>query len=116
GMLIGIMLLALPPLVPPATVLSPFVYSFNVSGALQEAGSIDQSTSPYWWVNSGGTLLMQSGVGETMQGDDPATDKWHQLYAKSNPVDTDTGAHPQNLFRLVTRSMWENVQEQAQFF
>src|SRR6185369_3143386 len=42
-------------------------YSFNVDGVLQETGSMSQSTSPYWWVNSGGELVIVDQKGETMQ-------------------------------------------------
>jgi hypothetical protein len=40
---------------------------------------------------------------------------WHKKYNKNNPKDTDKGAHPQNLFRLVTRSQWENLSQQVYF-
>lgn len=99
-----------------AVVSSPFVYTFNVSGLLNEASPMDSSSSPYWWVNSGGQLVLSSGYGSTMQGDIPAGDRWHDIYSKNNPGDTDNGSHPQNLFRLVTRSKWSNVEEQASFY
>lgn len=102
--------------VPAATVTSPFVYSFNATGTLQEASSMDNSSSPYWWVNSGAKLEMKNGVGGTVAGNLLPDDKWRLLYAKNNPLDTDNGYHPQNIFRLVTRSMWGNARQQAQFY
>lgn len=99
-----------------ATVTSPFNYVFKVPGVLNEAGSMGESTSPYWWVNSGGELILTGGVGETMQGDAPALNRWRIAYAFSNPIDTDGGAHPQNLFRLITRSSWNDLEETAQFY
>lgn len=98
-----------------ALVASPFVYSFNSDGVLNEAGSMNQSTSPYWWVNSGGQLIIQGGFGSTMQGETPFSNYWRMQYALSNPIDTDGGAHPQNLFRLVSRSVWDQVRIEAQF-
>lgn len=100
----------------PAVIASPFVYSFNAAGVLNEADSMQNSTSPYWWLNSGGELILQSGIGETMQGEAPLLNRWRILYALSNPLDTDGGTHPQNLFRLVSKSVWNNVSEEAHFF
>lgn len=101
--------------VPARVVSSPFNYDFRVDGMLDEAGDIESSWSPYWWLNSGGHFYLSGGVGKTVQGNLPANDKWRLLYAKSNPRDTDNGYHPQNLFRLVLRSKWQNFQQQAYF-
>jgi hypothetical protein len=99
-----------------ADVGSSFTYYFNSSGSLNETGLMSESSSPYWWVNSGGMLLINGTVGQTMQGTAPLTNLWRTLYAISNPTDTDGGTHPQNLFRLVTKSSWQNVQQEAQFY
>lgn len=40
----------------------------------------------------------------TVQGELAADDPWRAAYARSNPRDTDEGAHPQNIFRLLTRA------------
>ncbi|KKU77362.1 MAG: hypothetical protein UY04_C0059G0004 [Parcubacteria group bacterium GW2011_GWA2_47_7] len=100
----------------PIVVTSPFFYTFNSAGILNEAGTMGNSTSPYWWLNSGGQLVMQNGIGETLQGDVSPLNRWRLLYALSNPVDTDGGRHPQNLFRLVSKSTWENVSQEAHFY
>lgn len=92
-----------------AYAILPFIYSFNAPGILQEAGSMEESTSPYWWVNSGGQLVIGDGLGKTMQGDAPLLNKWRLLYSLTNPVDTDAGTHPQNIFRLVSRSSWADA-------
>lgn len=99
-----------------APVPSPFIYVFNVPGILQETGAMDESGSPYWWLNSGGKLIIHGGFGETIQGEDAPGDKWRTLYGQNNPDDTDGGLHPQNLLRLVTRSRWDNVSEQMLFY
>ncbi|MBI4094038.1 hypothetical protein HY417_03675 [Candidatus Kaiserbacteria bacterium] len=98
-----------------AVVTSPYVYSFNSDGALEESARMNESSSSYWWVNSGGRLLMGGGLGSTMLGNAPLLDRWRIAYSLSNPLDTDGGQHPQNLFRLVSRSMWQNVRVSAQF-
>jgi hypothetical protein len=100
--------------VAPATVPSPFYYSFNVPGSLEEAASMASSTSPYWWLSSGGRLVLD-GTGDTLHDELPANDYWRLLYAANNPQDTDQGYHPQNLFRLVTRSRWRDFRQQVYF-
>ena len=97
-----------------APVASPFRYSFNSTGVLEEAGSMDASWSPYWWLNSGGFFHLH-GRGETSQGELPSDEPWRLLYAASNPVDTDDGYHPQNVFRMVTRSRWGAFRQQVYF-
>jgi hypothetical protein len=100
---------------PAATVSSPFLYTFNATGKLVETGSISLSSSPYFWLNSGAYMPIADGVGGTVQGTLPASDPWRLIYAGSNPADTDNGYRPQNIFRLVTRSAWSNVREEAYF-
>lgn len=98
-----------------ALVDSPFKYNFYVSDVLEEIGSLLNSSSPYWWVNSGGQLVMKDGRGMTMQGNAPVGSKWRTLYAISSNTDTDGGLHPQNLFRLVGRSKWKDFTQQIYF-
>ena len=98
-----------------SAVKSPFEYNFNVDGTLEEAGTIYESTNPYWWLDSGGMMIIHSGIGSTAQGSLPAENKWRMLYASSNPVDTDNGVRPQNIFRLLTRSYWHNFRQEMYF-
>jgi hypothetical protein len=100
---------------PPAEVGDRFQYSFAVDGTLHEAGSMAESTSPFWWLNSGGLLIIQDGAGYTVQGALPDADRWRKAYAASSPEDTDEGAHPQNLFRLISRSSWGDARVEATF-
>lgn len=100
--------------VPPAPVQSPFLYNFDVSGTLEEAASMGASSSPYWWLSSGAYFYF-GGTGETVHGSLPANDYWRLLYAANNPVDTDNGYHPQNIFRLVSRSKWASFRQQVYF-
>ncbi len=82
---------------------------------IEETGSISKSTSPDWWVNSGAYFIKEGGVGKTVQGELPLGHKWQIEYANSNPVDTDNGTHPQNIFRLFTRTKWQNLRQEAYF-
>lgn len=95
---------------------TPFTYSFAVDGVLHESGNEDETTSPYWWVNAGGMLLLTDGVGSTIQGRLSTFDRWRVRYSLSNPRDTDDGYHPQNLFRLISRSTWQNPRSEAEFY
>lgn len=93
----------------PAPSSAPFVYSFNADATLSEAGKSSQSTSPYWFLDSGGELIIANGIGQTVHGVLPLTNRWRLAYALDNPRDTDSGTHPQNIFRLVTKQSWEDA-------
>jgi hypothetical protein len=98
-----------------ASVGSSLLYTFSVDGALPEASEMGLTWSPYWWINSGAYLHLSDGRGKTQQGSLPSANPWRLLYASNNPTDTDNGYHPQNLFRLVSRSSWSNVSVESQF-
>jgi len=91
---------------------SSFHYSFTVSGILEESWRIENSSSPYFWLTSGARLLIANGIGSTISGALPVGDPWQQRYRANNPLDSDQGRHPQNLFRLLTRSRWGDAQQQ----
>ena len=94
---------------------SPYHYTFNTDGTLYEVGDEQKTTSPYWWLNSGAKLIISNGVGKTVQNELLSNEKWRLIYLNSNPLDTDDGYHPQNIFRLITRSKWQNAREIAYF-
>ncbi len=97
-------------------VTSPYLYNFNSPDSrLIEAMNDTTSTSPYWWLNSGGYMNIKDGKGSTVIGNLDQADKWRLLYSQNNPEDTDNGFHPQNIFRLLTRSKWQNAREEAYF-
>src|SRR4030042_2516042 len=91
------------------------IEKFRKSGYIDEAESMEKSSSADWWVNSGAKLRFKKGVGRTIQKNLSQSSKWRKLYAKTNSEDTDNGAHPQNIFRLITRSRWQNFSQQAYF-
>ena len=92
-----------------------FAASFATTGTVEEANTMSNSGSADWWVNSGGRLIAANGAGKTVQGSLPSNDPWRVAYAAANPVDTDGGHHPQNVFRLVTRGRWRNFRQEAFF-
>ncbi|MEK7510959.1 MAG: hypothetical protein AAB582_01880 [Patescibacteria group bacterium] len=100
----------------PALAAGTFAYDFSVNGTLNEVGALTESTSPYWWVNSGGFLTLTGGVSQTNQGALSATNVWRLAYLAANPTDTDNGYHPQNLFRLVTKGTWRSASVVSDFY
>lgn len=93
-----------------------FSDDFSGNAVLEETGSIDEaSTNDTWWLNSGGLAYYKNGVLSTIQGELTASSKWFGAYLSTNPTDTDGGTHPQNIFRLVLRTKWKNLEEQAYF-
>jgi hypothetical protein len=94
----------------------PLWYSFNGwEGELQEAGSMAESPSSYMWISSGAYFFQQDGIGSTVQFRLPESDRWREGYAGANPVDTDGGFHPQNIFRLVWKQQRQEVDHEAYF-
>ncbi len=89
--------------------------SFSTSLIIDESGSISGSTSSRWWVNSGGRFIINGSTAKTIFGDLPSSDNWYKEYLSSNPLDTDNGLHPQNIFRLVEREFWKNFSQEVYF-
>lgn len=87
----------------PSVVDGAWVYTFNEPGVLNETAESARSPSPYWWLNSGGRLDIKDDIGMTIHKALPRNDAWVWRYQRSNPVDTDDGRYPQNLFRLVSK-------------
>lgn len=98
-----------------AEVQDHFYYPFNNSGVLNEIGQMGNSMDPYFWLNSGAQLWITDNIGETIQGELTDNSPWRSIYRDSNPTDTDNGYHPQNIFRFVTRSKWQNMRQECHF-
>lgn len=99
---------------------TPSVFSFSGSGqtgksVLEEANPMKNSKSPVWWLNSGGIMNIYESEFSTNTGDLPKDSKWRKLYKENNSRDTEKGYQPQNIFRLVSRSQWENSTQQLYF-
>jgi hypothetical protein len=91
-----------------------FSDSFMREGLIVE-GKMDESSDPNWWVNSGAYLYLDGKVAKTIQGELPANDPRRISYSQENPGETDNGYHPQNIFRLVLRTKWQNYSQQVYF-
>ena len=89
--------------------------AFSQIGTLEEAGKMANSKSADWWLNSGGVMEIDNGLAQTNIGPLPENSSWRKLYAKTNARDTDKGFYPQNIFRLVTRGKWQNLDQQFYF-
>lgn len=92
-----------------------FWYAFNTTEVLEESFREGDSASPYWWLSSGGELLLGEGIGRTLQGAAYTDSRWRREYAADNPLDSGNGFYPQNLFRLVSRSTWQDADQRVRF-
>ncbi len=90
-------------------------YGLNANRIITEADSMSASADSDWWLSSGAYFYVNNGVGKSITGSLPSNDPWRILYNSTNPVDTDNGYHPQNIFRLVTKSSNQNESQQAYF-
>ena len=95
------------------TVQKPDVFDFN--DILEETGDMNATKSQNWWLNSGGQLSFDGMTAKTIQGELDSSNKWFGLYKNSTPVETDSGLHPQNIFRLVNKNNIQNYVQQAYF-
>lgn len=107
------------PYVPPTTTVTPGtstgLYGLSGDYTLQETGSMSEGSNSSWYLNSGAYFNISGGIGKTIAGTLPDSDRWRLLYNSSNPVDTDNGYRPQNIFRLVTKTKWRNITEEGYF-
>jgi hypothetical protein len=92
-----------------------FYEDFSRDLTLEESGKLSNSKNPSWWLSSGAFMYQEDGIGKTVQGDLAVGSKWQKKYASNNPDDTDDGLHPQNIFRLTTRSRWKDFTQEAYF-
>ena len=81
---------------------------------LEESGSPEYSDSDKWWLNSGGIVFISQDNYKTNFGK-VSFEKWLNAYKNNNPLDTDNGQHPQNIFRLVSRDIYLNSRQTATF-
>ncbi len=95
-----------------SSVINSFVSDFSV---IEESSSMSTSTNSKFWLNSGGRMTVSGDIAQTIQGDLGANDKWYVEYKRTNPGDTDSGIHPQNIFRLVTKTTWFDSTQEAYF-
>ncbi|HRY82117.1 MAG TPA: hypothetical protein P5232_00210 [Candidatus Moranbacteria bacterium] len=90
--------------------------SVNGGMMLEESGkTMKDSKNPDWWLNSGGIMNISANDFSTNLGKLPENSKWRKLYNKNNSRDTDQGYYPQNIFRLVSKSQWQNFSQEVYF-
>ncbi len=92
-----------------------FSYNFLNDATLRESETMTTSTSPYFWLNSGAYLKMYGARGHTNEGELGLNDRFRLYYSVDNPIDTDNGFHPQNIFRLITKEKWKNFRQEIYF-
>jgi len=90
----------------------PFWYDFHVPGSLAESATSEVSGSAYWWLASGGRLIIENGTGSTYLGNRPPNDVMRLRYQEQAPEVSDAGFHPQNVFQLFLRKWLTNVSEE----
>jgi len=95
--------------------LTMFRDEFSTPRVIEEIGQMEASGDKDWWLNSGAFLYIKNGTARTIFGKLRKENKWQKKYQDYNPLETDGGYRPQNIFRLVTRSKWQNFQQECYF-
>lgn len=88
----------------------------NKKRIINESNTMKSGKDVNWWLNSGGIMNVSQNEFSTNLGDLPESSKWRKLYKKNNSRDTDSGYHPQNIFRLVTKDKWKNFSQSVYFY
>ncbi|HLD18088.1 MAG TPA: hypothetical protein VJB99_03385 [Patescibacteria group bacterium] len=89
-----------------------FRYTFKKEGILLASSSMIESPSRFWWLSSGGALILKNGKGMTLHGEQEKNSRLQKRSALFNSEHSDGGFHPQNIFRLVTRNAWKNFSQE----
>lgn len=95
--------------------MARFSDAFAADVRIDETAALRDSSSPNWWVNSGGRLVTGNGIARTISGDLGDADAWKGKYRRANSRDTDAGLHPQNVFRLVQIGRWRDYSQEMYF-
>lgn len=92
-----------------------FIENFDEKFIVKEIGGMNHSNNLDWWLSSGAYFYSADGIGGTILGPLSKLDPRRLRFAISNPVDTDNGYYPQNIFRLVNRGQWQDFSAQLYF-
>lgn len=92
-----------------------FAESFDSDFSIEESNTPENAKNSNWWLSSGGIFSINQGIGQTLHGELPRLSFWRLAYALSNPVDTDQGSHPQNIFRLVIKKKVRDYSQTLHF-
>lgn len=82
---------------------------------LIEASTPLESQSSAWWLIFGGLMYTDNGTWRTLHGDLGDDDELRKLYLRTNPLDTDNGYHPQNIFRLISKKDYGHSTQEIRF-
>ena len=93
----------------------PLIDFFSENGTFEETGEMSSSKMKCWWLNSVAYFYLEDSVGRTIQGELPKDEKWQIDYKNYSANETDDGFHPQNIFRLITKSVWKNFTQECYF-
>lgn len=92
-----------------------FTDTFDRKETVRESTSTANSASASWWLGSGAGFTIADGLGSTLAGDSKPG-YFRSRYGLRNPVDTNGGLRPQNVFRVVTKGSWTgDVRQQCYF-
>lgn len=83
--------------------------------AVEESNSPASAKDPSWWLESGGFLNAEEDGWKTIEGSLNSEDKWRKHYLRTNPLDTDNGYHPQNIFRLFSLQAYSTPVQELRF-
>lgn len=85
------------------------------SGILEESPNLESSSQDCWWLDSGGLFYVEDNDARTVHGNLDYNSSWQKKYASSNPLDTQNGTRPQNIFRLISRNDSQDVSQELFF-
>ncbi len=92
-----------------------FTEDFETPLVVQENWPMRKSGHPDWWVSSGGIMYFENGVGRTITNNLPSDNPWVARFNSSNPIDTNNGTRPQNIFRVVLKNTAKNFTQSSYY-
>lgn len=82
---------------------------------LEETAHPTESDHSEWRLASGGLAIVEGKNANTLYGSLEPENKWRKIYLRRNPMDTDNGYHPQNIFRLLSKVRWREPSQSISF-
>jgi hypothetical protein len=92
-----------------------FREDFEQDKIIEEASNMEESEDTNWWLNSGAQFFVNNGEGRTIFNRLEIEDEWRVQYEDYNSRETSGGFRPQNIFRLITRARWQNLEQECYF-
>lgn len=88
-----------------------FQDTFDAPRTIEEVAKPSVSSDPSWWLQSGGRVEIRNGTARTVQGSLPPDDQWRIQYSSTDPQESRDGFRPQNMFRLLQKRPWGNIEQ-----